>query len=138
MEDGAGPPRSGWKAAASVSRLASLVRNAKLKPKSTLQTAIGIKHPRIAQKSQGFTAGSFNTREFFHGRTRFFLRSIKWLFVLGAFVVPILLLATALSYVSTTILFLAFGIQYLGLLAERWFFFAEANHPQNLYYQAIA
>jgi len=28
-------------------------------------------------------------------------------------------------------------VQYAGLLAERWFFFAEANHPQNLYYQAI-
>ena len=25
-----------------------------------------------------------------------------------------------------------------GLLAERWFFFAQANHPQNLYYQAIS
>ena len=23
------------------------------------------------------------------------------------------------------------------LLAERWFFFAQANHPQNLYYQTI-
>ena len=29
-------------------------------------------------------------------------------------------------------------VQYAGLLAERWFFFAEANHPQNLYYQAVA
>ena len=39
-----------------------------------------------------------------------------------------------------SILFLgcAFAVQYLGLLAERWFFFAQANHPQNLYYQAIA
>jgi DMSO reductase anchor subunit len=26
----------------------------------------------------------------------------------------------------------------LGLLAERWFFFAQANHPQNLYYQNIS
>ena len=52
------------------SRVASLVRNARLRPKSTLQTAIGIKHPRIVQKSQGFMGGSFNTREFFHGRTR--------------------------------------------------------------------
>jgi len=25
-----------------------------------------------------------------------------------------------------------------GLLAERWTFFAEAKHPQNLYYQAIS
>ena len=31
----------------------------------------------------------------------------------------------------------AFVVQYLGLMAERWFFFAQANHPQNLYYQAI-
>lgn len=124
--------------AACVSRGASLVRNARLKPKSTLQTAIGIKHPKIAQKSQGFMGGSFNTREFFHGRTRFFLRSIKWLFVLGVFVAPILLLAAALSGASMTVSLLAFVIQYLGLIAERWFFFAEANHPQNLYYQAIA
>jgi len=32
----------------------------------------------------------------------------------------------------------AFLLQYAGLLAERWYFFAEARHPQNLYYQAIA
>ena len=25
-----------------------------------------------------------------------------------------------------------------GLLAERWLFFAEARHPQNLYYQRMA
>jgi DMSO reductase anchor subunit len=32
----------------------------------------------------------------------------------------------------------AFLVQYVGLLAERWFFFAQANHPQNLYYQSIS
>jgi hypothetical protein len=26
----------------------------------------------------------------------------------------------------------------LGLLVERWFFFAQVRHPQNLYYQAVA
>ena len=36
------------------------------------------------------------------------------------------------------LLALAFALQYAGLLAERWYFFAEANHPQNLYYQAIS
>ena len=25
-----------------------------------------------------------------------------------------------------------------GLLAERWFFFAQARHPQNIYYQAVS
>ena len=32
----------------------------------------------------------------------------------------------------------AFSLQFAGLLAERWTFFAEANHPQNLYYQSIS
>ena len=36
------------------------------------------------------------------------------------------------------LLFLAFVAQYIGLLAERWFFFAQANHPQNLYSQTIS
>jgi DMSO reductase anchor subunit len=33
---------------------------------------------------------------------------------------------------------LAFPVQYAGLIAERWFFFAQARHPQNLYYQVIS
>jgi DMSO reductase anchor subunit len=120
------------------SRVASLIRNSRLKPKSTLQTAIGIKHPRIVQKSMGFMGGSFNTHEFFHGEGRSFLRSIKWVFLAAAFAIPALLLAAALAGAPAGLLPLAFGVQYAGLLAERWFFFAQANHPQNLYYQAVA
>ena len=121
-----------------VTRTASLVRNARLKPKSSLQSAIGIKHPRIVQKSQGFMGGSFNTREFFHGRTADMLRSVKWSFLLLVFPIPLLLLALGASSASAGILSTAFVLQYLGLLAERWFFFAQANHPQNLYYQTIS
>lgn len=120
-----------------VSRVASLYRNGRLKPKSTLRTAIGVKHPRIAQKTQGFMGGSFNTREFFHGRTVAVLRAVKWGFLLGAFLVPLGLLATGIK-ASAGLLAASFVIQYLGLLAERWYFFAQANHPQNLYYQSIA
>ncbi|MGE4051677.1 MAG: DMSO reductase, partial [Piscinibacter sp.] len=35
-------------------------------------------------------------------------------------------------------LLVAVLLQFAGLLAERWFFLAQANHPQNLYYQAIS
>jgi DMSO reductase anchor subunit len=119
-------------------RLASLARNARLRPKSTLQTAIGIKHPRIVQTSQGFMGGSFNTREFFHGRSTRFLHAIRWFFLLGAFAVPALLLAAGVAGAPKPVIVAAFIVQYLGLLAERWYFFAQANHPQNLYYQAIA
>jgi sulfite dehydrogenase (quinone) subunit SoeC len=118
-------------------RLASLVRNAKLRPKSTLQTAIGVKHPNIVQKSQGFLGGSFNTREFFHGRSRQFVRSLRWLFPVAAFAIPAALLAAVVAGAAAVLLPVAAVVQYAGLLAERWFFFAEANHPQNLYYQAI-
>ena len=121
-----------------VTRSASLLRNARLKPKSTLQSAIGIKHPRIVQKAMGFMGGSFNTREFFHGRSADLLRLIKWSFLLMVFPLPLMCLAFGVRAASTEMLFLAFAIQYLGLLAERWFFFAQANHPQNLYYQTIS
>jgi DMSO reductase anchor subunit len=124
-------------ALALLSRGASLLRNARLKPRSTIQTAIGIKHPRIVQISPGFESGSFNTREFFHGRTRAALRSIKWVFLIDVFPVPALLLAVSVWASQPVWLPIAFTVQYAGLLAERWFFFAEANHPQNLYYQAI-
>ncbi len=116
-------------------RAASLVRNAHIKPKSTIQTAIGIKHPRIVQRSMGSMGGSFNTREFFHGKSQGFLRVIKPTFLVMAFVVPLGLLGLGIH--SPVLLGLAFALQYLGLLAERWFFFAQANHPQNLYYQTI-
>jgi DMSO reductase anchor subunit len=121
-----------------IGRLASLARNARLRPKSTIQTAIGIKHPRIAQKSKGFTAESFNTREFFHGRTLSFVRSVKWLFLLAGFVVPGILLALGIAGLPKATVVAAFVVQFAGLIAERWHFFAQANHPQNLYYQAVA
>ena len=116
-------------------RAASLVRNARLKPKSTMQTAIGVKHPYIVQRSMGAMGGSFNTREFFHGKSAAFLRAIKPTFLLLGFVVPLALLAFGI--LTPALLSMAFILQYVGLMAERWFFFAQANHPQNLYYQTI-
>jgi sulfite dehydrogenase (quinone) subunit SoeC len=124
--------------AAAACRITSLIRNARLRPKSTLQTALGIKHPHIVQKSMGFMGGSFNTREFFHGRSPRALRSVKWIFLAAAFAIPLALQGAVVLGASPVVLPLAFAIQYSGLLAERWYFFAEANHPQNLYYQAIA
>jgi DMSO reductase anchor subunit len=122
------------------SRGASLLRNARLKPKSSLQSAIGIKHPHIVQTTQGAMGGSFNTREFFHGKPAGFLGPVKWLFLFSAFAVPMLLLAVTFSGTAeqAVVLAAAFVVQYLGLLVERWFFFAQASHPQNLYYQSVA
>jgi sulfite dehydrogenase (quinone) subunit SoeC len=121
------------------SRIATLMRNARLRPKSTVQSATGIKSPNLVQKSRGFTAGAFNLREFFHGKTPQTLQRIKWTFLVAAFAVPVVLIALGGSASSIAdslwLLCAACVVQYTGLVAERWFFFAEARHPQNLYYR---
>ncbi|HEX6828909.1 MAG TPA: DMSO reductase, partial [Burkholderiales bacterium] len=121
-----------------LSRGAALARNRGLKPVSTLQTAIGVRHPRIAQKAQGAMGGSFNTREFFHGRPAQVVTAVQWTFLALAFAVPLALLGLGLAAGAAGLLWGAFAAQYAGLLAERWHFFAQASHPQNLYYQSIA
>lgn len=119
-------------------RLASLARNARLQPRSTLQTAIGVRDPVVRQVSQGFTAGAFNTHEFFHGCSPAAMRRVRLAFPVAAFVLPLLLLGLALVSGSGEPLVAAFVVQYAGLLAERWFFLAQSTHPQNLYYQRMA
>ncbi|HSH06174.1 MAG TPA: DmsC/YnfH family molybdoenzyme membrane anchor subunit [Burkholderiales bacterium] len=116
----------------------ALLRNARLRHKSTLATAIGVKHPKIEQRAAGFLGGSFNTREFFHGRSAAFLRAVKWAFLGAAFGLPLALLAAGLAQGALVWFVAAPLVQWAGLLAERWYFFAEANHPQNLYYRALA
>ena len=85
------------------------------------------------------SGGAFNTREFFHGRTPALLRQVKLGFLVLGFALPALLLAWGLGCRFDT------GpgcwrqrVQAPGLLAERWFFLAQANHPQNLYYQVVS
>jgi len=118
-------------------RTASLYRNSRIKHKSSLQTAIGIRHADIRQKAQGSMAGSFNTREFFHGASGRKYKNIKWIFLLLVFPLPLVLLSVGLGAHVFGLLVAAFLVQYIGLLMERWFFFAQANHPQNLYYQTV-
>ncbi len=119
-------------------RMASLMRNKRLRPKSTVQTAIGVRHNKIKQKSMGFMGGSMNTRDFFHGQTRLFLKSIKMIFLIMVFAIPLAMMIISLFEPSLAVLVIASASIYIGLLAERWYFFAEGNHPQNIYYQMIS
>ena len=118
-------------------RSAALIRNSRLKPTSTIQTAIGVRHTKIEQKSMGMMGGSFNTREYFHGKTLLWLKSVKWIFIVLTFPLPILLLWAGMQLDQSSLLAGAFITQYTGLLFERWLFFAQANHPQNIYYQTV-
>jgi DMSO reductase anchor subunit len=63
----------------------------------------------------------------------------SWLsrgFLIMVFPVPLVLLTIGLIFDLGTAFVLAAIVQYVGLIAERWFFFAQARHLQNIYYQA--
>ena len=113
-----------------------------LRHRSTLQSATGIAAPRLVQTSMGMSAGSFNTREFFHRAShaalsaacklafaRLRLRAACCAAAGGARRRGVAALALARSRCCC---------RSPGLLADRWFFFAQAQHPQNLYYQVVS
>ncbi len=123
-----------------LARTAALERNARLKHKSTLQSAIGVRHTKITQRAMGMSGGAFNTREFFHGKPATVVVAVRLAFLVLTFPAAAALLYLALGRSGGTmlaLLLLAFVVQYIGLVLERWYFFAEARHPQNLYYQTV-
>ena len=124
--------------AAGTVRMLSLHRNARLRPVSTLQSATGIQASKLTQKSMGMSAGAFNTREFFHQVSLAGFRKVRLLFLLLAFALPTAYLGWAMVTGIGHLIWLVLPVQTIGLLAERWFFFAQAQHPQNLYYQVVS
>jgi sulfite dehydrogenase (quinone) subunit SoeC len=123
--------------AAALARLASFRRNARMRPRSTLQSATGIRARRLVQMTMGLSGGSFNTREFFHGVADAALRRVRLGALALGFALPLLLASWGLASGAAAPWIAAVLVQALGLLAERWTFFAQARHPQNLYYQRV-
>jgi DMSO reductase anchor subunit len=124
--------------AAWASRMLALRRNAGIRHKSSLQSATGIGAPQLLQKSMGMSAGSFNTREFFHRASLAALRRVRLGLVVLGFALPALLAGIAITSESPWAWWLAAIVQVPGLVADRWYFFAQAKHPQNLYYQVVS
>lgn len=118
-------------------RFTSLLRNRRLRSPSTLQSAIGVHHPTIRQLAQGAMGGSFNTRAFIHSYGPAVVRLARRYFLIAGFLLPLALLIAS-SESSLLLIWLAFLLQFSGLLTERWYFFIEAEHPQNVYYQMIS
>jgi sulfite dehydrogenase (quinone) subunit SoeC len=119
-------------------RSLALRRNSSLRPRSTLQSATGIRAERLVQTSMGMTGGSFNTREFFHRASRATLRHVRLATIVLGFAAPAVLLLVALLTGSALAYLLALALQVPGFVADRWLFFAQAKHPQNLYYQVVS
>ncbi|HSC64781.1 MAG TPA: DmsC/YnfH family molybdoenzyme membrane anchor subunit [Caldimonas sp.] len=121
------------------SRAAAWRRNAALRHRSTLQSATGIRSARLVQTSMGMSAGSFNTREFFHRASASALRNVKGIAIVLGFAVPAVVIAGVVAGALPSLACVAaLLVQAPGLIADRWLFFAQAKHPQNLYYQVVS
>jgi len=122
--------------AALLGRSVAAWRVRRLEPAGSLQTAIGVASPAIRQISRGFTAAAFTTQEFFHGRTAVWVAAMRSGWVVLGFILPLTLLLLVPAPWRTVAWPVALVGHLLGLLAERWEFFAQVRHPQNRYVQA--
>lgn len=125
-------------AAAMIVKLWIWKRNRNLRPKSNLNSATGLKGMNVRQISMGMTGGSFNTKEFFHHQSDLVIRNLRRIALVLGYILPLISLVLAIGQDQVAWVFAAFVIQFSGLIAERFLFFADANHPQNLYYQRIS
>jgi len=134
----AGPAALAATLVAWAGRMLALRRNAAIRHRSTLQTATGIRSPQLLQKSMGMSAGSFNTREFFHHASLAAIAQVRLALIVLGFALPALLAAWGIATGDAWPWWLAVLVQAPGLVADRWYFFAQAKHPQNLYYQVVS
>ena len=97
---------------------------------STINTATGFTQASVRLLDQGHTANGFLNNEFGYTVEANRLMRLRVLMVGIAFVLPFLLLLTS----SAGLLALAAILTIIGLLVERWLFFAEARHVVRLFH----
>ncbi|HIC97975.1 MAG TPA: sulfur reductase subunit SreC [Aquificaceae bacterium] len=117
-------------------RLAFNVRQFYLR-RPTLNEALNLPHNRsIRVVDIGTTTDNFCTTEFYYRKGKELLSTVLPLAYLLTFIVPLFLVIYA--WVSGTYNPWTLGIPYLSVLVgsalERWSFFVEGNHVQNLFY----
>jgi DMSO reductase anchor subunit len=104
---------------------------------STIQTATGFTRAQVKLLDAGHTHGTFLTQEFGFLVPRMTRNSFRAFVFVFAFLLPLLLLAFALYSKATLVMsIMALGSVMIGLVFERWLFFAEARHVVNLFHVA--
>lgn len=101
----------------------------------TLNTATSFTRSMVRLLDVGHTAGTFLTDEFGYQVARVRLIILRWLVLLFAFVVPALVLWIGINFMTlSAAVIVAVVSGFIGVLIERWLFFAEARHVVNLYH----
>lgn len=117
-------------------RLAFNIRQAFLK-RPTLNEALNLPHNRpIRVLDTGTTTNNYCTKEFYYAKGKELLPTAIPLAYILTFVIPLfLILYSWISGVRAYHLYtVTFALILLGSVIERWSFFVEGNHVQNLFY----
>jgi DMSO reductase anchor subunit len=103
---------------------------------STINTATGFTRAQVKLLDAGHTHGTFLTQEFGFQLARRYAVGLKAFVFIGAFGVPLMVLMTAFGEFDLELAGTTAAVALLGLVTERWLFFAEARHVVNLYHGA--
>lgn len=101
---------------------------------STIKTATGFTRGTVRLLDTGHTHGTFLTEEFGFQIARRYALILKAFVFLAGFVIPAVMLLG--GNLNSAALYTAVSLAVLGIVAERWLFFAEARHVVNLYHGA--
>ncbi len=113
-------------------------RNSMLYSPFSIQSAIGVNHPDIRLADMGVSYDHYNTIEYNYGGFKGSRSMIRIISIVLLFIVPIVILS--LDYMPlfrgepAGLALVAVLLMIPGALMERWLFFADGNHAQNLYY----
>jgi len=97
--------------------------------------AIKLKNTSVRLLDVGHTGGTFLTDEFGYDVGEKRLLRIKIFSIFSGFFAPFCLIYVyCYLYESILLCFMAIILAFLGMIAERWLFFAQAKHVVNLYH----
>ena len=94
----------------------------------SINDALGFREGNVRLLDAGHSHGTFLTNEFGFALARERARLLRWAAIVGGFVLPLLLCYFTKWFWTASLICL------IGLLVERWLFFAEAEHVVRLYH----
>lgn len=102
----------------------------------SINSAVGVTRASVKLLEAGQSSDSFLNREFSFEAAAARINQLRVVVYVCGFLLPFLLLVALLrtDAASLALALLAPALLGVGLLAERWLFFAEARHVVNLFY----
>jgi len=97
--------------------------------------AVKLKSTNVRLLDVGHTGGTFLTDEFGYKVAERKLFRIKILSIFSGFIIPFFLIYIySFIYENIALCSLAIFLSFIGMISERWLFFAQAKHVVNLYH----